>query len=61
MELWAAALLMIFCLSGGIGLLLAWNKNKKRIFLIMGITIFAGLVICILYCAAALLLLGGID
>ena len=61
MKVWMAALITIFCFAGAIGLLLEWNKSKKRIFLIGAIVVSVIFVMCIFYCAAALLLLGGID
>ena len=61
LKVWMAALITIFCFAGGIGLLLEWNKSKKRIFLIGAIVVFVVLAMCIFYCAAALLLVGGID
>jgi len=61
MKVGVAALISVFCFAGDVGLLLEWNKSKKRIFLIGAIFVFVVFLMCIFYCAAALLLIGGID
>jgi hypothetical protein len=61
MELWLAALFTVLFLGGGIGLIAAGRKTKKKFLIFCGIAPFVIAAACLLYLIAALLLLSGID
>lgn len=61
MAVWGAAILAVVFFMGGAISLRVGIKNKKSIWKITGIVLFLVCALCILYLAAVLLLLGGIE
>ena len=59
MELWMAAVMAVASLSGGIVCLL--RRKNRKIMLVVGIALVLVFALCSLYCATALVLLGGIT
>jgi|GEM_PF-6999591 len=59
MELWMAAVMAVASLFGGIVCLV--RRKDRKIMLAAGIALLLVFALCLLYCAAALVLLGGIT
>lgn len=61
MVVWVAAILAAVFLAGGAVSLRVGIKNGKRLWKTTGMVLLLACVLCVVYLAAALLLLGGIE
>ena len=61
MAVWVAAVLAAVFFAGGVLSLRVGIKNEKQFWKIAGLVLSLACALCVLYLAAALLLLGGME